>query len=195
MKPFAIAAAALLALQAPPASAQAPEAAPSDALIERFIAALPDRDAIGAAGEEIDAIELGRLAALNPGKEAQVREVLKANLACTAPAITAGSLRMLRTVARNLGEARLRKLVSFYEGPDYAAFGALAARIEGKPAPSAEDNAAMARFMGTYPLQAFHEQLSRSEEIIAADPGFMSAATTCVAEQMEALEAAGLKSH
>ena len=195
MKLFAIAAAALLALQPHSGGAQTVPAAPSEALVDRFIAVLPDRDEISAAGGEIDSAELDRLVALNPGKEAQVRSVLQANLACTGPAITAGSLRMLRTVARNLGEARVQKLVSFYEGPDYAAFAALAARMDGKATPAADDSAAMARLMGTYPLQAFHEQLSRAEEIISADPGFMSAAMECAAEQMEALEAAGLKSH
>lgn len=195
MKPLAIAAAfALLALQPRPGLAQPAEAAPSEALVDRFIAVLPDRDAISEVGEEIDPDELSRLAALNPGKEAQVRAILQKNLACTGPEITAGSLRMLRTVARGLGEARLKKLISFYEGPDYSAFAALAARMEGKPTPSAADSAAMAKFMGTYPLQAFHSQLSRGEEIIAADQGFMTAAMKCASEQIEAFEAAGLKS-
>lgn len=195
-----VAAAALLALQAHPAAAQpapaeALEAAAGEALIDRFIAVLPDRDAFGAGTQEIDAAELARLVALNPGKEAQVRSVLQSNLACTGPAIEAGSLRMLRTVARNLGDSRLRKLVAFYGGPDYAAFGALAARIGDKPKPSAEDSAAMAKYMAAYPLQAFHEQLSRAEEIIAADPGFMTEAMKCASEQVEGLEAAGLKAN
>lgn len=196
MKPLAIAAAfALLALQPQPGFAQAPEAAPSEALIDRFIAVLPDREALSEAGEEIDPGEMSRLAALNPGKEAQVRAILQKNLECTGPEITAGSLRMLRTVARGLGEARLKKLIGFYEGPDYAAFAALATRMEGKSTPSAEDSAAMAKFMGTYPLQAFHQQLGRAEEIIASDQGFMTAAMKCASEQMDALEAAGLKSN
>jgi hypothetical protein len=195
MKPLAIAAAALLFLQPQSGYAQAAPAAPSEALIDRFIAVLPDRDQIDSAGGEIDPAELSRLAALNPGKEAQVRSILQANLACTGPAATAGSLRMLRTVARNLGDAKLSKLIDFYEGPDYAAFGALAARMEGKASPSAEDDAAMAKLMGTYPLQAFHEQLSRAEEIIAADQGFMTAALNCASEQVDALTAAGLKAN
>ena len=195
MKPLAIALAALLALQPQPGPAQAPAAAPGEALIERFIAVLPDRDEISAAAGEIDAGELSALVALNPGKEAQIRPILQANLACTGPAISAGTLRMLRKVAEGLGEARLKRLVSFYEGPDYAAFGALAARMSGKATPDAADSAAMARLMGTYPLQAFHEQLSRAEEVFAADPEFMNAAMKCASEQMEALEAAGLKSH
>jgi hypothetical protein len=193
MKPFAIAFAALLALQAPAAVAQAADSAPSQALVDRFIAAIPDRAAIETAGGEIDPGELSRLAALNPGKEAKVRAILQANLACTNPEIVAGSLRMLRTVARNLGGDKVQKLVSFYEGPDYAAFSALAARMEGKAKPSAEDSAAMARLMGAYPLQDFHAQLSRAEEIIAADQQFMTAAMKCAGEQVEAMEKAGLK--
>lgn len=188
-----IVAAALLALHAPPAPAPAPEAAPSEALIDRFLAVLPDRDQISAVDTEIDAAELTRLVALNPGKEAQIRPILQANLACTAPAISAGSLRMLRTVGRNLGAEKLQKLVSFYEGPDYAAFQAVAARMEGGADPSAQDKAALAKYMETYPLQAFLDQMNRAGEIIAADQGFMSAAMKCASEQVEALTAAGLK--
>lgn len=198
MKPLAIAAAALFALLSQPGLAQAPQApqaAPSEALIDRFIAVLPDRDAITAAGAEIDPAELSRLAALNPGKEAKVRSILESNLACTGPEIEAGSLRMLRTVARNLGAARLEKLVTFYSGPDYAAFSALAARNEGKAKPSAEDSAAMAKLMGTYPLQAFHDELGRAEEIIAADQGFMTSAMKCAEQQVDAMTAAGLKAN
>ncbi|HEX8240552.1 MAG TPA: hypothetical protein VF574_12500 [Allosphingosinicella sp.] len=194
MKLLAIAA-ALLALQAQPGLSQAPEAAPSEALIERFIAVLPDRGEIDKAVGEIDPVELDRLTALNPGKEAELRSILQANLACTGPAATAGSLRMLRTVARNLGDEKVRKLISFYQGPDYAAFAALAARMDGKGKPAAEDSAALAKLMGAYPLQAFHEQLGRAEEIIAADEGFMSDAMKCASEQVEALATAGLKAN
>ncbi|HYW14705.1 MAG TPA: hypothetical protein VE891_00935 [Allosphingosinicella sp.] len=198
MKLLAIA--ALFALQPQPAAAQAApaeavSAAPAEALIDRFIAVLPDREEIDKAGGEIDPIELARLATLNPGKEAQVRKVLQANLACTGPAASSASLRMLRTVARNLGDDRLRKLIGFYEGPDYAAFGALARRMAGKAIPSAADGAAMAKLMGAYPLQAFQEQMGRAEEIMTADAPFMEAAWNCAAEQEKALEAAGLKSN
>jgi hypothetical protein len=190
-----LAAAAFLALQAQPLPAQAPPAAPGEALVERFIAVIPDREEFDRLPTEIDPAELKQLVDLNPGKEAQVRKVLKANLACTGPAVVAGSHRMLRTVARNLGEEKLKSLVSFYEGPDYAAFKALTGRMDGGKAASAEDKAAMAKLMATYPLQAFIDGLDRAPEIIAADEGFMTAATKCASEQMEALEAAGLKSH
>jgi hypothetical protein len=198
MKPLVIA--ALLALQAQPALAQpaaapAAQAAPGEALIDRFIAAIPDRDQIDAVATEIDPGELAALAALNPGKEAQIRSILQANLACTGPAIAAGSLRMLRTIARNLGEEKLKRLIAFYEGPDYAAFAALAARMEGKDKPSAEDSAAMAKMMGAYPLQAFHAQLNGAADIIGADQGFMKDAMRCATEQVAALDKAGLKAN
>ena len=193
MKPFAIA--ALLVLQAQPALAQTPEAALSEALVDRFLAIIPDRDAIGAASAEVDSGELSGLVALNPGKEAQVRAILQASLPCSNEAITAGTLRMLRTVARELGQTRLQRLVSFYEGPDFAAFTALAARMEGNATPSPGDKAAMTKLMEAYPLQAYYDRLNRADEIIAADEGLMSAAMKCASEQMAALEAAGLKSH
>jgi hypothetical protein len=195
MKLLAIAAAGLIALQAQPAPAQPAQAAPSEALIDRFIAAIPDREEIQARSTDIDSGELKALVALNPGKEAQVRAILQANLACSGEAVTAGTLRMLRTVARDLGEARLKRLIAFYEGPDFAAFSALGTRMEGNPNPSAEDKAAMTKLMEAYPLQAYIDGMGRAPEIIAADEGFMSAAVKCASEQMAALEAAGLKSH
>lgn len=195
MKPLAIALAALLALQPQSGGAQAARAAPDAALVERFLAVLPDPEEISALGLEVDQGELEGLAALNPGKETQVREILQAHLPCTREAVSALSLRMLRTIARDLGDARLRRLVSFYEGPDYAAFNALAGRLNGNSAPSPEDEAAMAKLMADYPLQAFHDAMGRSLDIIAADELFMGEATKCASEQMEALEAAGLKSH
>lgn len=203
MKSLAIAA-ALLALQPQVAAGQvapvqaaplrAAQAAPSEALIDRFIAALPHQEELTRTEDKIDPAELARLAALNPGKEAQVRAVLQADLACTGPAVTAGTLRVLRMVARNLGEVRLRKLIGFYQGPDYSAFETLATRMEGKASPSPADSAAMARMMETYPLQAFHDQMSRAGEMFAADKAFMDAAVACASKRMKALEAAGLKS-
>ncbi|HEX8626457.1 MAG TPA: hypothetical protein VF782_15450 [Allosphingosinicella sp.] len=194
MKPFAIAAAALFAL-AQPALAQAPTAAPSEALVERFVASLPDQEELRAVPTEIDAAELSRLLALNPGKEPQLRSILKANLACTGPAVTAGTLRMLRTVARALGAERVQKLVSFYEGPDYAAFKALGLRMESGAVATPQDKGAMAKLMAAYPLQAFLDQMNRAGDIIAADEGFMTAAMNCASQQVDALTAAGLKAN
>lgn len=195
MKPLAIAIAALLAVQPYAGEAQTAPAAPSEALVERFIASLPDQEEMRAVPTEIDAAELSRLVALNPGKEAQLRSILKANLACTGPAVTAGTLRMLRTVARALGTERVQKLVSFYEGPDYAAFKALGLRMESKAVATAEDKAAMAKLMAAYPLQAFLDQMNRAGDIIAADEGFMTAAMNCASQQVDALTAAGLKAN
>jgi hypothetical protein len=194
MKPLAIVIAALVALQSQSGRAQAAQAVPSEALIERFIAVLPDREQLSAV-EEIDPGELRDLVALNPGKETQVRAILQANLACTGPAISAGTLRMLRTVGRNLGAEKLQKLVGFYEGPDYPAFKALAARMEGKAEPTVDDKAALAKYMAAYPLQAFLDQMNRAGEIISADQAFMSAAMKCASEQVDALTAAGLKAN
>lgn len=194
MKPLAIAIAALLAVQPHGGKAQtAPPAPPSEALVERFLKSIPDQDELNAVPTEIDPAELSRLAALNPGKEAQLRSILKANLACTGPAVTAGTLRMLRTVARELGTEKLQKLVSFYEGPDYTAFKTLAPKMESEA--SAADKAAMAKLMAAYPLQAFLDQMNRAGEIIAADEGFMTAAMNCASLQVDALEKAGLKAN
>ena len=188
-----LAVAAFFALQAQPA-APAP-AAPTEALVDRFIAAIPKWEESVRADADIDADELSRLVALNPGKEPQLRAILKANLACSGPAVTAVTIRMLRAVARDLGPERLQKLIGFYEGPDYAAFEALGTRIQGQAAPSAQDKAAIAKLMATYPLQAFLDRMNRAPEIIAADEAFMTAAMKCASEQTDALTAAGLKAN
>lgn len=194
MKPLVFAA-ALFVLQAPTSAAEPAKGVPSEALVDRFIAAIPDREAMTAADGEIDSGELERLTALNPGKEAQLRGILEANVACTDPAIAAGTLRMMRTIARDLGEEKLKKLVGFYEGPDYAAFQALALRMESAAAPSAGDKAAMARFMAAYPLQDFMDGMNRAGQIIAGDKVFVTAAMDCAEKQMAALDAAGLKAN
>lgn len=187
-------AALLIALQAQPASAQAPDA-PSAALVERFIAALPDREALAAAGAELDSTELARLSALNPGREAQLRAILRRNAGCTGPVIAAGSLRVFRTIAGNLGEDGVRRLIAFYEGPDYAAFAALAARMKDAPKPEAKDKAALDRLMRAYPLDALNAQLGQAGQVFAADQEFIGAVTKCVNEQRDAMTAAGLMSN
>lgn len=189
MTPLVLAAAAWLALQPAPA----PDAPPSEALVERLLAVLPDRAEIDAVDNKVDPAELSALAKLNPGREAEVRSILQANLDCSGEAISAGTLRMLRTIARDLGETRVKRLIGFYEGPDYAAFETLGLRMAGTAAPSPEDRAAMARLMESYPLQDWLDRLNRAQEIIAADEGFLSAAMECADRQMNALEAAGLK--
>lgn len=200
MKLPALAAAFLLALQAQPAPAKpapakAASAAPTEALIDRFLAVLPDRDQMTAVSTEIDAEELARLAALNPGKEAQLRPILQADLACTEPAVIAGTTRALRTVARDLGAEKLQKLVAFYEGPAYSELAALVARMEGAAEPSEADGAALAKLMEAYPVEAFAERMNRVQDILVADSGFMSATMACAEKQVEALTAAGLKAN
>jgi hypothetical protein len=195
MKPLAALATLLLALQPQAGLARAAGKPPGAALVERFIAVLPDREALDSAGEAIDPAELDRLSGLNPGKEAQLSAILRRNAACTAPEIVAGSLRMFRTIARNLGEAKVRRLIQFYEGPDYRAFAELTPRVEGNPAPSAKDSAALAKLMADYPLEALNEQLGRAQEVFTADQAFMGAAIRCATEQRDSLEAAGLRAN
>src|SRR3954465_6754145 len=68
-----------------PALAQTPAAAP-DALVERFIAALPHQEEFDPPATA-DARRLAQFGALNPGREQEVRTILTAEATCSAPAI------------------------------------------------------------------------------------------------------------
>ena len=116
---------ALLALCESPSFAQS--APPSDSLVERFMAALPPDRRAPPTAPRTDEVE--RLEALNPGKTADIRPIVEAYQACTAAESKTHALALLRDVARALGEAKLLRLTSFYEGSDYVAFAALGDRI------------------------------------------------------------------
>ena len=180
MSPVLISLAALL-------STTQAEAPPSPELVDRFIAALPDRQR---PMDEIDPAALERLVQLNPGREVDLRPILQAHASCIAPLTQASTDRMLRHVAARLGVANIEALIRFYQGPDLARFGALAEKTDKDAAESAE----FERLIRAYPVEAFMDAMHAEGARVFQDESYFSAWAVCDARQTEALSRANLRS-
>ena len=179
MSPLLMSLAALLSLSQP--------APPSPELVDRFIAALPERQRpLGA----VDPAELARFAQLNPGREGDIRPILESHARCTAPIREASTQRMLRLVAGRLGTSNIEALVRFYEGPDLARFGALAEKAD----KSAEENAEFERLQRAYPLEALMEAMRTTGMDAFDDESFFHEMDACDRSRDEALSSARLRS-
>ena len=162
------------------------DAPPSPELVDRFIAALPDRQR---PLDEIDPADLDRLVQLNPGREADLRPILQAHVGCTAPLMSASTDRMLHQVAGHLGTANVEALIRLYQGPDLARFGMLAEKADKNPQESAE----FERLMTVYPVQAFMEAMQAASTSAFLDEPFFEALNACDRARAEALARAGLR--
>ena len=163
------------------------EAPPSPQLVERFIAALPERqNPIG----QVDPAELARFAQLNPGREGDIHPILEAHARCTAPVREASTNLMLRLVAARLGTTSVEALIRFYEGPDLLRFGALAAKTDR----SAEENAELERLQRAYPLEALMEAMQTAGMDAFNDDSFFNAMDACDRTRDGALAGARLRS-
>lgn len=180
MSPLLTSLAALLSL----AQAETP---PSPELVDRFIASLPEsRRPV----EEVDSAELGRLVALNPGREADIRPILRSHSGCTGPVKRASADRAMRQVAVALGTTNLETMIRFYEGPDLARFAALAEKAER----TAEETAEFERLQGAYPVEAFMEAMRGATMSVFDDESFFAGLDACDRQRNEALSRANLRS-
>jgi hypothetical protein len=180
---------ALVALLAMPVFAEA--APPSDALIDRFMAALPQPDPPGAPAPSPG--EVARLETLNPGKSALIRPILDAYEACAAAESRTQAVALVRQVARALGEAKLLRLTEFYEGPNFVAFEALGARItKGEEVPAAE-KAEFERLIAAYPLSDFRETMMRVALSDAANLSATVRFASCDAARKQAFARSNLR--
>lgn len=180
----------LLALCAAPVLAQS--APPSEALVDRFMAALPPPDR--SAAPTPSAEEMSRLEALNPGKSAEIRPILEAYEACAAAESKTQAVALVRDVARALGETRLLRLTEFYEGPDFVAFEALGARLsKGEELPAA-DKAEFERLFSAYPLNDFNDTMMRVAQSDAAISGVTERFARCSAARKVAFDRSKLRS-
>jgi len=179
----------LLALWAAPAPAQS--APLSEALVDRFMAALPPPDRSGTPAPSAE--EISRIEALNPGKSAQIRPILDAYEACAAAESKTQAVALVRDVARALGEAKLRRLTEFYEGPDFVAFEALAARLSRGEELPAGDKAEFERLFSAYPLNEFNETMMRVAQSDAAISGVAERFARCSAARKDAFDRSNLR--
>ena len=184
--------AALLGLFAVPASAQAPSAPAPDALVDRLVRVLPHQEEF-AVEPQVDAQDLARLTALNPGREQEIRAILLAHATCSSPFLKDATMRALRGVARNFGAEKLGRLIAFYEGPDGKTFERIAVAADKGQAPSAADEKEVARIMAAYPLADWAKEVSGSGRLMQDDQAFLQGITRCATEQEAALARAKLK--
>ncbi len=167
-------------------SATQADAPPSPELVQRFIAALPPRQR---PLNEIDPDDLGRLLRLNPGGEADLRQILQAHANCIAPPSDASTDRMLRDVATRLGTANVEALVRLYQGPDLVRLGRLAGKADRDSAEAAE----FERLLRAYPVEAFREAMQSASASAIFDETLFEAIHACDRARADALARAGLR--
>jgi hypothetical protein len=221
MKPLAIAAAWLLALQGraepppPPTIVPAPVVVlpppvvgppvvtpwtpppnlppPSEHMIDRFVEGLPRKLWPTIVPPEPDSDRPEALGGLNPGKEAQIAAILRASDACTDSATALKAELVVRAAARRLGMEKLRRLMDLFAGPDFELLDALTDRLDQSATPAAADLAERDRLAAAYPFGEFVTELLRGETLAAADPDYVAAVRKCRSGRSAALARAGIR--
>jgi hypothetical protein len=164
----------------------------SEALYQRFVASLPKDSWDGPPSPDPEAV--GRLIALNPGKEARIGAILGAFDKCAGPAAAAAMERVYRLAVQSplLGAEKVERLTAFYGGGGWAPFKALRDRIAKSGSPAPADLAEMERLTAAYPLVDY----SRSLVIAALNAnhqGAFAAHEACETERNAALAKAEVK--
>ncbi|MGQ0589641.1 MAG: hypothetical protein ACT4N8_08940 [Sphingosinicella sp.] len=183
--------ASALVLSVPSVGAAQGEPPPDDAIIDRFTAAFPDRDQLSAPRTTRE--ELDRLTRLNPDRGDEVEAILRAYGQCLFPAAQSATLAMFREVARELGTARLNRLIRFYEGEDYRTFASIYIRHQAGEAISAADNAILARIVTDYPLMDFYQIFEPATRRMRESETYRPVLVRCSNELAAELAAQGLR--
>lgn len=170
--------------------------APSEHMIDRFVAGLPRTVWPGLGPSELDRgqlEELKTLSALNPGKEGRVAAILRAADACTDAARAGRGERVLRSSARRMGVEKLGRLIDLFAGPDFARIETLTDRIaEGAP-PAAADRAELERLFAAYPLAEFGMEVVQGMHYADTDEVYLAALRKCRGEESAAFAKAGIR--
>lgn len=174
---------------APTTPAPVAPAPASEALVERFMAALPEAQRLNRVDRTADRQELDRLGAMNQGRADDIRPILEEFAACASAARNKAIADVLRRAARQLGEEKLGRLIQFYEREDVAALREMMA--QGTAALSDAQRAEAARIAATYPVAEFADLLEPGPTLWRAD--FMREEGRCAATRDAALERAGLR--
>jgi hypothetical protein len=178
---------------AQPSPARPPAAPVSDALLDEFIAAMPHQEEF-AASTEPDPAEVARFAALNPGREVQVRTILAADARCLAPVVEASTRRTFRTIGRRLGPDKLRQLIAAYRSEGFRTFDAVGTLKEkGTPVPEAQERVAQAFVAATPVLTDFATAVQASGDLALEDQEMLRGAKRCGAIRSAAIARAKLK--
>jgi hypothetical protein len=166
----------------------APAEPPSEALVDRFMTAIPDADRLEQMDRTADPAELERLSRLNSGKTDEIRPVLEAYAACASPINNEIGRSGLRFAAQQLGRAKLEQLIRFYEGEDFRRFAALGSRLEAGETLAPAEQAELDRIMAAYPLAELNAQLMFGmPEYFAAHTEWLAALDRCTDQKQAEL--------
>jgi len=161
-----------------------------DALVERLLTVLPDANLLtGTNVPPPDPAEVSRLNGLNPGHEAEIMAALQAYQNCLTPVVAAATGRGLRHLIRGLGEAKVSRLIQFYQGDDYRALAAIHARQAG----SESDRRETARILATYPLAEFAQLIPQLQQTAMQDDAFLAGATRCSLAKRDTFQQQGIR--
>lgn len=191
MGPFALLP-ALVALSLQTAVSQVVAPA-SEALVDRFLAVIPDAHVLQNPQWDLDTEQVERLTELNPERGEDIEAVREGYRRCTAPTAATVTLRLFRETARGLGEEKLGRLIAFYQSRDYAILGEIAGRNEGGETLSAADTAEAARITSAYPLTDYLESLSQSQSALFEDQELLDTLVRCEEELQTALASRSLR--
>ncbi|WP_146150922.1 hypothetical protein [Allosphingosinicella deserti] len=151
----------------------------ADPLVERFLAVLPEADSLHVIERNADPAALARLVALNPGKDNQIRLILEEHSACSSAANNRLSERLLRNVARDLGPAKLQKMIDFYQSSDVARADLLFGRLERGETLSDAEQGEADRIIARYPLEDFTRQMGSLQLSALDDRDFAAELAAC----------------
>jgi hypothetical protein len=183
--------AVLAGLAAPAAAAQAPVPPAPEALVDRYMAALPQNVAAINAGRAEN--EVARLLQVNPGgDEAAVRAAVDALEACFSPVLNANTDGAIRATVRAMGAEKLNRLIEFYTGPDHATFGTIVDANEHGEMTEAQA-AERRRIETSYPVLEFVRLFNAALDIARRDEAFQREARRCRGIEMEMLTRRGLQ--
>lgn len=162
-------------------TAQAEGPAPaSDVLVDRFMAVIPDP------GSDPDPDELARLTALDPERSMEIASILQRFSRCN----NMNAANVLRRVVATLGDARLTRLIAFYEGEDFRIFYGLVARPD--EALSDQERAERNRIIAAYPLADLRAAMQVSNPAFSAERA-RAMARRCETERDADLELLGIR--
>ena len=175
-------------------SAEPPVVAPaSDALIDRFMAVIPDSNELRNPQWDLDPAQVTRLTELNPDRDADIEAVRHAYRGCTSPTAAAVTLRLFRDTAGGLGDEKLGRLIAFYQSEDFTALRAISERGEAGETLSEADMAEAERITSYYPVREYMESLARAQMALFQDQALVGTILRCEEEMRSAIASRGLR--
>jgi len=170
----------------------------SDAVFDRFMAVLPDRDRLEKPDLTPLPSDVAALLAVNPGREKDIRSVLSQQIACNAGTTRDVVRETMRVTLDQLGPDKAALITAFYAGTgeakrDTARLDTLNAELAkpGTDIKAAEDE--MMAIMNRYSLIEFANIMQQEGMRVAGDWKHIQARKTCWEAHDQTMAKAGLK--